>query len=208
MKTTIQELPMESDKKTVIYFIRHAEPDFSVRDNYVRDLTEAGHKGARELVTKFKDISISHVYSSPYKRTVSTVIPLAQSKNLSVETLSNLKERKSADYQVPSELFQGYGKRQWKDFNFRFRGGESLNDVKNRYNKAIEYILRDSLQHGFKDVIVCCHIAGLMSYLSQFDTIKSYEEYKHFSKIMPLIVKCTYFENELISCELPWSEQT
>jgi len=51
-----------------IYFVRHAESDYSVKDSKVRPLTEKGVKDAHELVARFADISVSKIYSSPYKR--------------------------------------------------------------------------------------------------------------------------------------------
>ena len=55
---------------TTVYFIRHAESDFSVRDGRIRPLTEKG-LADRKLATEFlQGKNIDAVLSSPYKRAV------------------------------------------------------------------------------------------------------------------------------------------
>lgn len=169
---------MGLNSTTILYFIRHAEPDFSEPDNYKRKLTVSGEIQAQRLSEIFNDINVDGVYSSPYLRAIKTVEPIAKSKSLNVQLLDQFRERKSSDYRVSKEKFLGYGKHQWDDFDFKLCGGESLNDVKNRYNTGVRIIINQHAQSQ-NCIFAVGHIAGLCAYISQFNLISNYEEYKN-----------------------------
>lgn len=193
---------MGLNSTTILYFIRHAEPDFSEPDNYKRKLTVSGEIQAQKLSEIFNDINVDGVYSSPYLRAIKTVEPIAKSKSLNVQLLDQFRERKSSDYRVSKEKFMGYGKHQWDDFDFKLCGGESLNDVKNRYNTGVRIIINQHAQSQNCIFAVGCHIAGLCAYISQFNLISNYEEYKKCASKMPLIVKCFYKNLKFVSGEI------
>lgn len=193
---------MGLNSTTILYFIRHAEPDFSEPDNYKRKLTVSGEMQAQRLSEIFNDINVDGVYSSPYLRAIKTVEPIAKSKSLNVQLLDQFRERKSSDYRVSKEKFLGYGKHQWDDFDFKLCGGESLNDVKNRYNTGVRIIINQHAQSQNCIFAVGCHIAGLCAYISQFNLISNYEEYKKYASKMPLIVKCFYKNLKFVSGEI------
>lgn len=193
---------MGLNSTTILYFIRHAEPDFSEPDNYKRKLTVSGEIRAQRLSEIFNDINVDGVYSSPYLRAIKTVEPIAKSKSLNVQLLDQFRERKSSDYRVSKEKFLGYGKHQWDDFDFKLCGGESLNDVKNRYNTGVRIIINQHAQSQNCIFAVGCHIAGLCAYISQFNLISNYEEYKKYASKMPLIVKCFYKNLKFVSGEI------
>lgn len=193
---------MGLNSTTILYFIRHAEPDFSEPDNYKRKLTVSGEIQAQRLSEIFNDINVDGVYSSPYLRAIKTVEPIAKSKSLNVQLLDQFRERKSSDYRVSKEKFLGYGKHQWDDFDFKLCRGESLNDVKNRYNTGVRIIINQHAQSQNCIFAVGCHIAGLCAYISQFNLISNYEEYKKYASKMPLIVKCFYKNLKFVSGEI------
>lgn len=193
---------MGLNSTTILYFIRHSEPDFSEPDNYKRKLTVSGEIQAQRLSEIFNDINVDGVYSSPYLRAIKTVEPIAKSKSLNVQLLDQFRERKSSDYRVSKEKFMGYGKHQWDDFDFKLCGGESLNDVKNRYNTGVRIIINQHAQSQNCIFAVGCHIAGLCAYISQFNLISNYEEYKKYASKMPLIVKCFYKNLKFVSGEI------
>lgn len=193
---------MGLNSTTILYFIRHAEPDFSEPDNCKRKLTVSGEIQAQRLSEIFNDINVDGVYSSPYLRAIKTVEPIAKSKSLNVQLLDQFRERKSSDYRVSKEKFLGYGKHQWDDFDFKLCGGESLNDVKNRYNTGVRIIINQHAQSQNCIFAVGCHIAGLCAYISQFNLISNYEEYKKYASKMPLIVKCFYKNLKFVSGEI------
>jgi 2,3-bisphosphoglycerate-dependent phosphoglycerate mutase len=61
---------------TTIYLIRHAEKADSSPDT---NLSEAGKARAQKWAAYFNDKLVTAVYSTPYKRTTQTGLPLAQS---------------------------------------------------------------------------------------------------------------------------------
>ena len=46
-----------------IYFVRHAKPDFSVKEDLIRPLTEDGINDSKKVKDFFKDENISKIYS-------------------------------------------------------------------------------------------------------------------------------------------------
>ncbi len=63
------------------YLVRHAEKILDVKDP---DLTQDGHQRARDLAIRLKDVPLTQIYSSDYKRTQQTAAPLAAAKGLTV----------------------------------------------------------------------------------------------------------------------------
>lgn len=69
---------------TVVYLVRHAEK----ADDDPNDptLTAEGEARAIELVRVLADAGITHLWSTPYRRTESTIAPLAEALGLEVMT--------------------------------------------------------------------------------------------------------------------------
>ncbi|OPJ56627.1 2,3-bisphosphoglycerate-dependent phosphoglycerate mutase [Clostridium oryzae] len=80
--------------KTVIYFIRHAEPDYSVHDDASRPLTEKGKEDALKVAAYLKDKDIEAAFSSPYKRAIDTIKLFVDKNNMKVELIEDFRERK------------------------------------------------------------------------------------------------------------------
>jgi phosphohistidine phosphatase SixA len=62
-------------KKTVYYFVRHAEKDTTDKENRDPQLTEEGIRRANYLATYFEDKDLNAFYSTDYSRTIQTLIP-------------------------------------------------------------------------------------------------------------------------------------
>ncbi|WP_420780618.1 histidine phosphatase family protein, partial [Streptococcus canis] len=67
---------------TTFYFIRRAEPNDDNHDDVTCELTEKGIVASQALVEAFASIPIDKCYSSPYKRSVDTIFPLAKSRDI------------------------------------------------------------------------------------------------------------------------------
>jgi len=63
------------------YLVRHAE---KTKDKKDPALTEAGAKRAEDLVARLKNVPVTKIYSSDYRRTRDTAAPLAAAKELDV----------------------------------------------------------------------------------------------------------------------------
>jgi phosphohistidine phosphatase SixA len=74
--------PLASAVDTTFYFIRHAE---KVEDGS-RDpaLTRVGEERAKSIADLLVGNSVSHIFSTPYRRTMDTAKPIAFSQGLSI----------------------------------------------------------------------------------------------------------------------------
>ena len=73
-----------SDECSKIYLIRHAEKVRTDKSDRDPDLNNKGFIRAENWKDYFFDKDISKIYSTNYKRTVKTVKPLAENKNLEI----------------------------------------------------------------------------------------------------------------------------
>jgi len=73
-----------SDECSKIYLIRHAEKVRTDKSDRDPDLNNKGLIRAETWKDYFFDKDISKIYSTNYKRTVKTVKPLAENKNLEI----------------------------------------------------------------------------------------------------------------------------
>lgn len=80
----------DNTKPTTFILIRHAEKG----DDGTKDppLSEEGNKRAARLTETLKSTGVTAIYSTNFKRTKSTVAPLAQAKNLEVKIYEPVKE--------------------------------------------------------------------------------------------------------------------
>ena len=74
----------EKENTSVYYFIRHAEKDRSDSTNKNPSLTIQGLERANKWARFFKDKNIAAVYSTNYKRTQQTALPIAKEQNLEI----------------------------------------------------------------------------------------------------------------------------
>lgn len=81
-----------SHETRVIYLVRHAEKIKA--DHNDPKLSPKGQSRAIALAELLKDVELDGIYSTKYKRTQMTASPLAQLKNLEINT-----------YSIPPELF-------------------------------------------------------------------------------------------------------
>ena len=115
-------------KMLTIILIRHAEatpPTEGVGAESERDrpLTERGLRDAEALAEKLAGIQPDRVYSSPYRRAIQTVTPIANRHAMKVELVEDLRERLLSPGPVPD--FREQLQRCWRDFDYAMPGGES-----------------------------------------------------------------------------------
>jgi len=74
---------------TTFILVRHAEKqDDGSKDP---DLTEAGLQRAQDLVALLIETQVDAIYSTSFRRTVNTVLPLAEAKGLEIESYEAMK---------------------------------------------------------------------------------------------------------------------
>lgn len=80
----------DTAKPTTLILIRHAEKGNDGTND--PPLAEEGAKRAAHLVETLNSTNITAIYSTDYKRTKSTIAPLAQTKGLEVKLYTAMKE--------------------------------------------------------------------------------------------------------------------
>ena len=184
---------------TNIYFIRHAESDYSIRESRVRPLTEKGLADC-SLVTELlsnKDVDI--VLSSPYKRAVDTLRDFADTYSFEIHTVEGFCEiRSDSSYLVRTIDFSTYMKSLWTDFNYRLGDGESLAECQRRNITALENVLA---RHKEKNIVIGTHGIALSTIINHYDAAFGYEGFMEMAFIFPWVVKMSFEKNICVGIE-------
>lgn len=174
--------------KTEIYFVRHAEPDFSIRDDLMRPLTKKGMADTKRVTNSLIGKNITAVYSSPCKRAVDTVKDLASAINSGIIINNDFCERKVGTW---VEDFKIYSKRQWVDFDFKLSGGESLKEVQTRNISALFNVLKGN---PGKNIAIGTHGTALSTIINYFNPAFGYDDFWNMVDKMPYIL-CFEFDD-------------
>ncbi len=181
---------------TLVYFVRHAQPNFDNHDDPTRELSPKGLED-RKLVTECllkQDVEV--VLSSPFKRAVDTVKHYADNAGLPVEIIQDFRERRIADCWI--EDFQGFVKDQWADFDFKLHDGESLRQVQDRNIRALNGVLE---KYPGKRIAVGSHGTALGTILNYYDPDFDHARFKELQPRMPWIVRMEFDGMQLLSVE-------
>ena len=176
---------------TRIYFIRHAEPDFNVHDDFSRPLTAKGESD-RTLVEEFlADKNIDVVLSSPFKRAFDTVETFARKANLTIRTIDDFRERKVDDTWIhPFDEFTG---KQWADFSYKLPAGESLSEVQKRNIATLERVLEE---YQGKNIVIGTHGTALSTIIHYYDNTYGYEGFTAMKLLFPWVAQLDFKGNE------------
>ncbi|MBQ5770370.1 MAG: histidine phosphatase family protein, partial [Clostridia bacterium] len=163
---------------TKICFVRHAESDKTVKDASQRPLTEDGLEKAARLVDFFKDVPVHAVYSSPFKRAIDTVLPLAESRGLEIVKDDRLREWMGGR-PFPEEMFFPRMERLFAVRTHAEGGCESISALAKRNVACITQILR---RHAGQTVVVGTHALALSAILSHYYPFFGFRE---FTELVP-----------------------
>lgn len=172
---------------TTVYFVRHARPNYDNHDDLTRELTARGLRDRLKVVEALRDVPIHAVLSSPYKRAVDTVQPLADERGLSVLTDSDFRERKVGDGWL--EDFTAFAKAQWADFDYALEHGESLRQVQNRNLTALRRVLET---YAGQTVAIGSHGTALSTLVEYFRPGFGYAGFDRIRGMMPWVVRFTF----------------
>jgi len=181
---------------TIVYFIRHAKPDISIKDDMTRPLSFEGIEKTKELVNTFKEIRIDHIYSSPYKRSIQTIGPIAKDKKIKIGIIDDFRERKMSNEWI--ENYEKYSKKQWDDFSYKLKDGESLNEVQKRNIKELEKIL---LKYKGKTIIIGTHGTALSTIINYYDRSFLFNNFLEIVNITPYIMKMEFNNDKYLKRE-------
>lgn len=175
--------------KTNIYFVRHAEPDFTIKDDLTRPLSGKGFADTKKVTAALLDKDISTVYSSTFKRAVDTIKDFADHMGFEIITDQNFCERRVGEW---VEDFKSYSKKQWEDFNYKLENGESLKEAQARNVSALLEVVRNN---SGKNVVIGTHGTALSTIINHFKPSFKYDDFWRIIDKMPYIL-CFKFDGE------------
>ena len=179
---------------TKVYFIRHAKPDISIKDDEIRPLSFEGIDASKELVKMFMKIDIDCIYSSPFKRSIQTIEPIAKNKSIEIEIKYDFRERKICNNWINN--FNEYCEKQWDNFSYKLIDGESLEEVQRRNIEELEKILKENMG---KTIIIGTHGTALSTIINYYDKTFLHNDFMEIVNIMPYIMKMEFRNNKYIS---------
>lgn len=176
---------------TRVYFVRHAQPEHSWKEDRTRPLTEEGKKDSAIVLEFLKDKKIDAFYCSPYKRSMDTIADAAQFFGKEIITDERLREREKGHDGNNHGMFQ----KRWADHDYHEEGGESIAMVQKRNMEALNQILADN---AGKEVVVGTHGTALSTILSFFDNSFGCEDFLRIIDWMPYIIELDFEGHELV----------
>lgn len=175
---------------TTIFFVRHAQPNLENHDDLTRELTAKGEADCALVAEYLKDQPIDAVFSSPFRRAMDTVRPLADARGLEIRTIDDFRERKIGNEWIDG--FNSFAARQWEDFGYKLPDGESLCEVQARNVDALRSLLR---QHPGKSLVIGSHGTALSTVINHYVPSFGYARFEEIRGLMPWIVRFD-FEGE------------
>lgn len=179
----------------LVYFIRHAETDTSVKEDAYRPLTKKGEADSLLVTKALKQKGIVCLYSSPYQRTRDTIKDLAHTLSLEPILLPALRERSIGTW---VEDFFSFAQKQWACKDFKLPGGESLLETQERNIAALKEILKT---HEGQSVGISTHGTALSTLLDFYLLDFGYQGFLELLPKMPYILKATFEEGRLLQIE-------
>lgn len=172
---------------THIYFIRHTQPDSSVKLDRIRPLTEQGLKDTREVTAHLKDKGLHILLSSPYKRSMDTINDLADTLHMQILTDEDFRER---------EIGSGYNgdpdryiENMWEDFDFKADGAECLHEVQARNIRALQRVLA---AYRDRNIAIATHGTALSSILNYYDPAFQLKDFLRLLEYRPYIIRLDF----------------
>ncbi|WP_404328327.1 histidine phosphatase family protein [Mesobacillus maritimus] len=163
-----------------IYVIRHCEAEGQPSE---AQLTKRGMKQALDLSELLSYIKVDRIISSPYKRAMETIEPLAKNLNIEVEVDSRLTERILSTHNM-SDWFENL-RNTFEDLELKFEGGESSREAMKRVVEVVEEIFNSNIDN----TIIVTH-GNLMSLLlKHFNSEYGFEDWKNLSNPDVFLIK-------------------
>lgn len=177
-----------------IYVIRHCEANGQASE---AQLTNKGSVQAEDLSVFFSDIQVDRIISSPYKRALDSIRPLAKQLNIDIEIDKRLQERVLSTENL-SDWFEKLGST-FDDIDLKFEGGESSKEAMLRISEVVDEIYSNKI----KNTIIVTH-GNLMALLLKY-YIKDFgfEEWQNLSNPDVFLLKN---DDNKMSYERLWNE--
>jgi 2,3-bisphosphoglycerate-dependent phosphoglycerate mutase len=149
---------MASNHPTLaMLLVRHAmpvRPRAGESSDVDRELSAEGIEQAKKLALTYADAGIAAIYSSPLRRAMRTVEPLASRLGIEIERVEDLRERVPGAQTLEPGDWLLHHRKSWRDFDYAPADGESSRAAQRRVVAAIESI---RLRHGSGTLMVVSH---------------------------------------------------
>jgi len=155
-----------------VYVVRHCAAEGQSSES---PLTATGCKQANELATFFDNVNVERLISSPYKRAIQTIQPLAERLNIEIEMKNQLEERV-----LSAEPLPDWFEKLRKTFNnpdLKFEGGESSEEAANRIIEVVE----DVFNSEFENTIIVTHGNLLALLLNHYNKEFGFDQWANLS---------------------------
>lgn len=176
---------------TVVYFVRHAQPDYNWESDRTRPLTEEGKKDSAIVLKFLKEKKIDAFYCSPYKRSMDTIIDTAAFFGKEIITDERLRERRKGHNGNNHGMYQ----KRWADHDYHEVGGESIAMVQKRNIEALNEILSNNAD---KKIVVGTHGTALSTILNYYDEQFGCEDFLRLIDWMPFIIELDFQDGKLV----------
>ena len=172
---------------TEFYFVRHAQPDYRSGNNATFGLSDEGILDRMTAADALKDIHFDAVISSPYRRSMETILPVVEKQGLSIITDARLRERDSGiNGNSNFDLF----KKRWSDFSYHEDGGESLSECQDRNIEVLNELIE---KYKDRSLLIGTHGTSLSTIINYFEPTFGFESFMRIVDYMPYVI-CMKFE--------------
>ena len=168
---------------TKIFFVRHAQPDAGWEDDRTRPLTALGKKDRAEVTGILKDLEIDLFFSSPYQRSLDTILLCAEQYGMKIHTDERFRERGQG---IRSTDFL---EKRWADFTFCEEKGENLASVQKRNTEALAEIIGN---YPDKKIVIGTHGTALSTVIHYYDPSFNCDSFKRIWFSMPYILQMDF----------------
>ncbi|MGE7919615.1 histidine phosphatase family protein [Viridibacillus sp. NPDC093762] len=178
---------------TNIYFVRHAHSVYTP-DELTRPLSEKGLRDAKPILEKLKLEKIDTFISSPYRRAVQTIEPLAKYNKAEIKLNETFQERRLAQGEVKD--FTAAITKVWQEPDFAFDEGESNYRAQSRGIEGLMEVL-----HTYQDrnIVIGTHGNLMVLIMNYFDAKYDFAFWKELQ--MPDIYKLSFGGVNLMKIE-------
>jgi 2,3-bisphosphoglycerate-dependent phosphoglycerate mutase len=183
---------------TVFYLIRHAHADWIPDEQ--RPLSAKGKADALRLTDLLGIYPIAGIYSSPFKRALQTVAPLASRLGLTIYPEPDLRERTLGDAPGLYDFFASVMKT-WQDATFSYPGGES-NAAAQKRGVAVLQKLKEQYPGG--NLALSTHGNLLALVLQHYDPSVDYPFWKALT--MPDVYSLSFSKAGKLVISRLWRE--
>ncbi|KAB2334531.1 histidine phosphatase family protein [Cytobacillus depressus] len=175
-----------------IYVIRHCEAEGQPPESM---LTDKGIQQAFDLAEFFSETKIDRIISSPYKRAIDSIQPLANQLNVEIEINRNLAERVLSTINLSDWLEKL--RATFEDMDVKFAGGESSREAMKRIVEVVEEIF-----NGINENTIIVTHGNLMSLLlMHFNKNFGFNDWENLSNPDVFLLKN---EGNKVSLERLW----